>query len=216
MPRDTIQLPTPSNTAGDKKDGYSFTGAGGATVKAESVVLVDVNGTPLSTRAGAAAATDTALVVAAHPSSPMPAAQSGTWTVQPGNTANTTPWLTKDQFYTPSSLAVTATGAAGAAVTLTIPAATGLFHYLTLLEIVRYATAAITGTATPVVVTTTNLPCTPAFTFATAAAVGTADVRSYVSGTPLRSAAAGTATTIVCPAIASVIWRVNAVYFTQA
>jgi hypothetical protein len=42
----------------------------------------------------AAAATDPSLVVNISPNSPaMAMTQSGTWTVQPGNTANTTPWL---------------------------------------------------------------------------------------------------------------------------
>jgi len=41
----------------------------------------------------AALATDQSLVVTVHPSSAAaPASQSGTWTVQPGNTQNTTPW----------------------------------------------------------------------------------------------------------------------------
>jgi hypothetical protein len=42
----------------------------------------------------AAAATDTALVVAVSPNNTIAVTESGTWTVQPGNTANTTPWLT--------------------------------------------------------------------------------------------------------------------------
>src|SRR5579884_1781297 len=44
----------------------------------------------------AAVATDPSLVVQISPNQPaftINAAQSGTWTVQPGNTANTTPWL---------------------------------------------------------------------------------------------------------------------------
>jgi hypothetical protein len=57
-----------------------------------------------------------------------------------------------------SPLAVTATGAANAAVTLTIPAAgSGLFHYIDRIEIYRVATLALAGTAA-LTVTTTNLP----------------------------------------------------------
>jgi hypothetical protein len=41
----------------------------------------------------AAAATDPALVVAISPNNTVAATESGTWTVQPGNTANATPWL---------------------------------------------------------------------------------------------------------------------------
>lgn len=43
----------------------------------------------------AAVATDPALVVAISPNNTVAATQSGTWTVQPGNTPNTTPWLAK-------------------------------------------------------------------------------------------------------------------------
>ncbi len=87
MARDIVQLPTPSNTSGDKKDSYSFTGAGGATVKAEAVVLVDVNGNPITVKAAntPAAATDVPLVAALHPVSPLPA---GT------NTIGTVRWAT--------------------------------------------------------------------------------------------------------------------------
>lgn len=41
----------------------------------------------------AAVASDTALVVAISPNNTVASTQSGTWTVQPGNTANTTAWL---------------------------------------------------------------------------------------------------------------------------
>ncbi len=42
----------------------------------------------------AAAAADPSMVVNISPNSPAhPVTQSGTWTMQPGNTANTTPWL---------------------------------------------------------------------------------------------------------------------------
>lgn len=116
-----------------------------------------------------------------------------------------------------ATLVVTATAAAAAAVTLTIPAAgAGLSHYLTTIEITAYTTVARTGTATPIVVTTTNLPGALAWTFATAGAVGATDIRVPTLTTPLKSSSANTATTIVCPATASVIWRVTAAYFTGA
>jgi hypothetical protein len=112
-------------------------------------------------------------------------------------------------------LAVTATGAAAAAVTLTLPAVAGQFHYITHIEITKYATAAITGGATPVLVTTTDLPGNPVFTFETAQAVGTVVNRVYEPSKPLKSSTVNTATTIVCPATTSVIWRVN-VWYTAA
>jgi hypothetical protein len=50
-----------------------------------------------------------------------PASQSGTWTVQPGNTANTTPWLTTDSATSATGAAVPAkasyTGGAGSGAT---------------------------------------------------------------------------------------------------
>lgn len=114
-----------------------------------------------------------------------------------------------------ANLAVTATGAAAAAVTLTLPApGAGLFHYITSLRISIYATAARAGNATPIVVTSTNLPGPLAWTFQTAQAIGTIDRLDADITQPLRVSAANVATTIVCPATASVIWRVTALYYT--
>lgn len=111
-------------------------------------------------------------------------------------------------------IAVTVTGIAGAAVTLTLPAAANVFHYIQSMEIIKYATAAISGTATPVVVTTTNLPGNIAFTMATAQAIGTTLEEDLVGIDALRSSVVNTATTIVCPATANVIWRINVFYYT--
>lgn len=114
----------------------------------------------------------------------------------------------------PSTLCVTGTAAAGQGVTLTLPAIAGQFHYLTYLSIVRYATAAVTGTATPILVTSSNLPGSPVWTFARAQAVGTTDTQTLpLAGNPLRSLVLSTASTIACPGTASVIWRVTAIYY---
>jgi hypothetical protein len=79
-----------------------------------------------------------------------------------------------------STLAITATGAAAASVTATLPApAAGLFHYITSIQIVKFATALLTAAAAPVVVTTTNLPGSLAFSFSAAAsAQGTNEVQT--------------------------------------
>ena len=150
------------------------------------------------------------------------ATQSGTWNARMQDGAGTSLTATFVNGRVPLDtrradfpiVGVTATGAASAAVTLTIPAAGGgVFHYLQYLEIVKYSAAAITGTATPIVVTTTNLPGTPAFTMGRAGAIGTVEnIRIDLDG--LRSSVANTATTIVCPAVTNVIWRVNVFYFT--
>lgn len=53
-------------------------------------------------------------------------------------------------------------------------------------------------------------------TFASAAAVGTTDSKYVEPGLPLRSSVVNTATTIVCPATTSVIWRITAYYYLAA
>lgn len=113
------------------------------------------------------------------------------------------------------SIAASATGAAAAAVTLTLAApAAGLRHYITGIEITRNATAALAGTAT-LVVTTTNLPGSLAWSVGNAMAAGGTQIdvqREFVH--PLQSSAQGTATTIVAPAPgAAVLWRLNAYYY---
>ncbi len=118
----------------------------------------------------------------------------------------------------PSTLALTATGAAGAAVTLTVTSpGAGLFHYFTRIIVQRFATALLTAGATPVLVTTTNLPGTRVLSFpADAAAQGTIYTEEIRPVQPLKSSTANTATTIVCPATTSVIWRVTADYYIGA
>lgn len=114
-----------------------------------------------------------------------------------------------------TSTLVTAVGAAGAAVTLTLTSpGAGLRHYLTYLSINRFASALLTAAAAPVTVTTTNLPGALAFSFAAdAAAQGTLDRWREDFAFPLMSSAQNTATTIVCPVTTGVIWRVTAGYF---
>ncbi len=116
-----------------------------------------------------------------------------------------------------ADLAVSATASVTSAVTATLPAAgAGLFHYITYIEIIRYATAIITGSSTPNVVTTTNLPGSLAWTCSTAGAAGTITDR-YIedyAGAPLKSSVANTNTTVVGPGTSNVIWRINVHYYT--
>lgn len=109
----------------------------------------------------------------------------------------------------------TATGASGAAVTLTLAApAAGLRHYLTYLSINRFAAALLTAAAAPVVVTTTNLPGSLAFSFAAdAAPQGSLDRWREDFTYPIAGVAQATATTIVCPATPNVIWRATAGFY---
>jgi len=118
----------------------------------------------------------------------------------------------------PTTLSVTATGAAGAAVTLTVPAAgAGLFHYFTRIIIQRFATAALTAAAAPVIVTTTNLAGSRQLSFpADAALQGTMYTEEISPSQPIKSSTANTATTIVCPVTTGIIWRVTADYYVGA
>lgn len=109
----------------------------------------------------------------------------------------------------------TVTAAAGVAATLTLAApGVGLRHYITYLSINRFASALLTAAAAPVVVTTTNLPGSLAFSFAAdAAAAGTLDRWREDFAFPLMTSAQNTETTIVCPLTALVIWRITAGYY---
>lgn len=113
-----------------------------------------------------------------------------------------------------ASLLVTATAATGVAVTATLPAVVSNFHYITLIEITKYFTLANAASATPLVVTTTNLPGPLVITFGQPlGTIGTVDNRIYQQNCPLKSSVVNTATTIVCPATAGIIWRVNVWYY---
>lgn len=115
---------------------------------------------------------------------------------------------------TASTLLVTTTAAVGIAATLTLPVATGFRHYLDFVKVYRFATAALTPAATPVLVTTTNLPGAPVLSFpADVSAQGVVYVDSLDFGSAgLAATVIGTATTIVMPATPGVIWRATAAY----
>jgi hypothetical protein len=111
---------------------------------------------------------------------------------------------------------VTNTGVAAAAVTLTLGApGVGLFHFISRLIIQRHTSAALTAAATPILVTTTNLPGSRALSFpADAALQGQVAQEVIEPSSPIRSSVANTATTIVMPATTGVIWRATADYYT--
>lgn len=79
---------TPCGTAANPL--ITSAAAGGGT---QDVNLEQVNGAAVQTGAGTAAGT-IRVELPTDGTGKVNAAQSGTWTVQPGNTANTTPWLT--------------------------------------------------------------------------------------------------------------------------
>jgi hypothetical protein len=112
--------------------------------------------------------------------------------------------------------AATVLGTAGAAATLTIPApGTGLRTRLQSLFIARYATAALTASATPGAISTTNLPGSLALTFAQdALALGQMAAVFQDNNLSLPGLAQNTASTIVLPATTGVLWRAHATFDT--
>lgn len=113
---------------------------------------------------------------------------------------------------------VTATALAGAALTLTLPApSAGLRQFITYLAINRYATTLLTASATPTIVTSTNVPGLPAITLpADAAALGTTFPWREDFSFPVAASAQATAITINCPAVPGVIWRATSGYYLGA
>ena len=118
----------------------------------------------------------------------------------------------------PTTASVTSTAASGAALTLTVPAGgVGLFHYITKIVISKYCAAALTASAAPIIVTTTNLATTPSIDFKTLGALGDSErIELDFTGNPLKSTTANAATTIVCPIATGVIWKVNVFYYNGA
>ncbi len=108
---------------------------------------------------------------------------------------------------------------AASALTLTLPAGgANLYHHIVSLQITRVATAALVGSAA-LVITSTNLPGSLAWTVGNAMAAGATqrDIELMISGNPLRSVVANTPTTIVMPAPgAAVLWRAVALYYLSA
>ena len=114
----------------------------------------------------------------------------------------------------PSTLLVTATAALATAVTASLPAVTGLRHYIDFISVVKFNGAVLTAAAAPVVCTTTNLPGSPVLNFPADAATQGTDVERRLDwgGTGCAASAIGTATTIVCPVTTGALWRINVGY----
>lgn len=113
-----------------------------------------------------------------------------------------------------ATLLVTVTAASGAAATASLPAVAGLRHYIDFIQVSKFAAAALTAAATPVLVTTTNIPGSPVLNFSAGAEAQGYEVGKEMDfGSQGMSASAiNTATTVVCPATTGVIWRVNVAY----
>lgn len=114
-----------------------------------------------------------------------------------------------------ANLLVTGTAATGTGVTITLPAVAGQFHYITAIELTKYFTATNAASGTPLIVTTTNLPGSLAFSFnQQLGVIGVTESRFQAHTSPIKSSASNTNTTIVCPATTGIIWRATAYYYT--
>lgn len=184
------------------------------SVAVTQATAANLNATVVQGNAGSVAQSWFARITDATNTAAVKAASTAALAADPALVVTLSP-NTRDSVQ-PATLVVTATAAANTALTLTIPAAgAGLFHYISRIEISRTATAALAGTAT-LVVTTTNLPGTLAFSFGNAmVAGGTQKDLAENLLHPLKSSVANTATTIVAPAPgAAVLWRMNVFYYT--
>ncbi len=117
-----------------------------------------------------------------------------------------------------ATMASSVTAVAGVAtVTISTPAATtystGVQTFITHLHIEMYATGTLTGGATPVTCTTTNIPGNPVFKFQTAEATGTDQIIDLDFATPIQATNAAANTVVSCPSTASVIWNIMVGYF---
>lgn len=127
--------------------------------------------------------------------------------------------MTQAQFLTYSAnLWVTGTAAVNTALTATLPAAgAGLFHYILSIKVTKLYSVVGVASGAGVIVTSTNLSGSPAWTteqLASAAGTAVQVVSEVASGLPMKSSVANTATTIVCPAQLQTIWRINIAYYT--
>jgi hypothetical protein len=114
----------------------------------------------------------------------------------------------------PSTLIISTTAATGVALTATLPAVTGLRHIIDFIKVKRIGTAAGTASATPIVITTSNLPGALSLSMgADAIGVGVdKDVDIDFGSSGLAVIAIGTNTTVICPAYTGAIWRINISY----
>jgi len=111
---------------------------------------------------------------------------------------------------------VTATAAVNTALTLTLPApAAGLSIYLTSLQVTKlYAVVGVADGA-GVLITSSNLPGSPVWT-TEQIALTAGNVSKVVDdkySAPIKSAAAATQVTIICPQQLQTIWRATATYY---
>lgn len=115
---------------------------------------------------------------------------------------------------TPAPLHVTATAALFTGVTATLPAVAGKFHAITRIELVKLYNLVGVAAGAGVIIASTNLPGNPSWTTEQLASpAGTVvPVIAASFAQPLRSLAAGVATTLIAPAQLQTVWRWNVSY----
>ncbi len=121
-----------------------------------------------------------------------------------------------DSLSTIVTSSATASGGQGL-VTLSTPttpstSSSGYYNYISHIHIEMYAVSTLTGGATPVNCTTTNLPTTPVFKFQTAEATGTEQTLDMDFAYPIQ-ANQGFQVVITCPATSNVIWNMVVTYY---
>lgn len=130
------------------------------------------------------------------------ASQTGTWTVQPGNTANTTPWLANTSTPYPSAatpLTAASGNVANAAAAATLAGTSGKTTYITGFEIT--GSGATLGAAVTVTVTGT-ISGTLSYTYAAIAGALLANTPLVVEfPVAIPASATNTAIVVSCPAL---------------
>lgn len=119
----------------------------------------------------------------------------------------------------PFSVSASSTGIASSTITVTVTTptssgfySTGYSNYVSHLRIEQYAAGTLTGGATPLTCTTTNLPGNPTFKFPTAMATGTVSVLDIALDNPLAPSVSGNIA-VSCPGATNVIWNILLVYY---
>lgn len=104
-------------------------------------------------------------------------------------------------------------GTVGNSLTVTLPAVTAQYHYITAIEMVMYPIANTAGGTTPTMISTTNLPGSLSWIFDTLGTKGQSISKFFRFTNALKSSVINTVTTITFPATSSIIWFANIYYY---
>ena len=136
---------------------HTVVDSGTVTTVSTVTSLTQMNGQAISMGTGTRAAGTQRVTIATDDI--VPASQSGTWTVQPGNTANTTPWLVSEQAKTAggatpyklvSAASTNATSVKGSAGQIYMITASNVNASARYLKLYNKASVPTVGTDTPV------------------------------------------------------------------